>query len=263
MSLTDLPVPWQIRLPGLPLVSLRDRPAARIGPQTTTLLIHGYTDSGESFGPLAPHLNGRLLIPDLPGHGDSAALDQMTLESMADALAVMLDVLGCGPVQVLGHSMGALIAMHLALRHPGKVAGLTLISASLRPEGPEMAALATQIANLPDPLAPDDGFFAEWHRCPHPVPPGMLARLARSAAAMRRADWLAMLAALRRADLTTAVKGLHCPVQIIAGGLDPIFPPQHAKELARALPQAQTHWMPDHGHNPHWEAPEQVAALIG
>lgn len=263
MRLTDLPVPRQIRLPGLPHVSLRDRPGARSGRQTTTLLIHGYTDCAESYGLLAPYLTGRLLIPDLPGHGASPALPQMTLEAMADALAAMLDVLGCGPVRVLGHSMGALIALHIALRHPGKVAGLGLISGSLRPEGPEMAALATQIANLPDPLAPDDGFFAEWHRCPHPVPTEMLARLAQSAAAMRRADWLDMLAALRRADLTTAVTGLHCPVQIIAGGLDPIFPPQHAKALARALPQAQTHWMPDLGHNPHWEAPEQVAGLIG
>lgn len=253
-------------LPAARLVTLRDHPPVflhhRPGKGAATLLIHGFTDCAESFRLLAPHLHGPLLIPDLPGHGSSPPLATLTIETMADALAEMIEQVADGPVFVAGHSMGALVALQLAIRHERLVRRLTIICGSLRPESPELARLATQIAALPEPLLPDDPFFEGWHSCAQPVPKEILNNLARSAAAMRRDVWLDCLKALRGADLTEAAGQVTCPVMIIAGLKDPIFPLWHAETLAKALPQARTCWLAENGHNPHWENPERIAALL-
>ena len=232
----------------------------RPGDGPPLLLIHGFTDCGASFDLLAPHLPNPLVIPDLPGHGGSPPLARMTLQALAASLLPL--VREAGPVGVVGHSMGALLALHLAALQPELVASLTLISGTLRPEGPELAALAAEVAGLPDPLAPDDPFFAEWHRCAYPVPEPFLVPLAQSAAAMRRRDWLDLIAALRAADLTGAAGGVRCPCLLIHGVQDPIFPPSHARALTDALPQARLHLLEGQGHNPHWETPRRVAAII-
>lgn len=254
----SLPDPRLVALPDLPPINLQERSGVGL----PMLLIHGFTDCRASYALMAPHLPNPLLIPDLPGHGGSPPLAVMTLEAMADTLALMLAQIKAGPVIAVGHSMGALVALLLTQRHPGLAQGLVLISGSLRPDGPEFAALAARINALPDPLTPDDPFFADWHSCARPVPRAVLDTLAESAAAMRRADWLDCLAALRRADLTALAARVTCPVTLVAGEIDPIFPPSHAKALACALPQARLHLMPGLGHNPHWEAPEAVAELL-
>lgn len=232
----------------------------RHGDGPPLLLIHGFTDSGASFDLLAPCLASPLVIPDLPGHGGSRPLPHMTLEALAESLVPVLHL--HGPLSVVGHSMGAIVALHLAALHPGLVTCLTLIAGSLRPEGPELAALATEVAGLPDPLTPEDPFFAEWHRCAHPAPPPFLAGLAQSAATMRRCDWLDLIAALRAADLTSAAGRVQCPVTVIHGDQDPIFPLSHARKLADTLPRAVLRVVKGHGHNPHWENPGLIAKII-
>ncbi|HZT91558.1 MAG TPA: alpha/beta fold hydrolase [Gaiellaceae bacterium] len=86
------------------------------GDGPSTLLIHGYGGSAWNFSELAPLLAGRrLVVPDLPGHGGSAPLPAApSVAAFADALAPLLD----GPADVLGHSMGGLVALRLAERHP-------------------------------------------------------------------------------------------------------------------------------------------------
>lgn len=261
MSLPGFPRARRVRLAGGGQIALHARPGGE-GPPL--LLIHGFTDCAESYRLLLPHLpGGPVLIPDLPGHGASPPLSDMGLEAMADAMAALLAACGCGPVRVAGHSMGSLVAQHLASRHPARVLDLTLIAATLRPESPGLAALAGVIAALPEPLAADHPFFDDWHLSAASVPKAFLLRLAKSAAAMRRADWLACLDALRRADLTALAPGITCPVRLISGAEDPIFPPEHAQALARAFPAAETRVLAGTGHNPHWENPGLVAYLMG
>jgi pimeloyl-ACP methyl ester carboxylesterase len=88
------------------------------------LLVHGYGGAAWNFSELAPLLpRRRLVIPDLPGHGASARLPAApTLSAYADAVAVCLD----GPHDVLGHSMGGVVALRLAERRPDLVRGIVL-----------------------------------------------------------------------------------------------------------------------------------------
>ena len=52
------------------------------------------------------------------------------------------------------------------------------------------------------------------------------------------------------------------PVLVLSGGKDPLFPAEHHAALLKAFPGAEGHLFPDLGHNPNWEKPEQVAAVM-
>jgi pimeloyl-[acyl-carrier protein] methyl ester esterase len=87
------------------------------------LLLHGFGGAAWNFAELVPLLAGRrFIVPDLPGHGASTPLPAPSLAGFADAVAGLLDE----PADVLGHSMGGVVALRLAERHPGLVRRLVL-----------------------------------------------------------------------------------------------------------------------------------------
>jgi pimeloyl-ACP methyl ester carboxylesterase len=106
------------------------------------LLVHGFGGAAWNFGELAELLPGRrLLIPDLPGHGGSAPLPAPSLAGFADVLADMLAAEGIDQTDVLGHSLGGVVALRLAVRHPERVRRLILAA-------PAGISSATRIAEL-------------------------------------------------------------------------------------------------------------------
>jgi pimeloyl-ACP methyl ester carboxylesterase len=112
---------------------LHERRGARIrlfegGEGPPLLLIHGYGGAAWNFEPMAPLLAGRrLIVPDLPGHGGSTPLPAApTLAGFADVLAGLLDE----PVDVFGHSLGGVVGLRLAERHPRLVRRLVLAAAA-------------------------------------------------------------------------------------------------------------------------------------
>ncbi len=87
---------------------------------TPVLLLHAAGFAGSMWRPLTTELADlQLLIPDLPGHGQSIARRFTSFENTADALVLRLQELGVsGPVHVAGISLGAYVGMLMALRHP-------------------------------------------------------------------------------------------------------------------------------------------------
>jgi pimeloyl-ACP methyl ester carboxylesterase len=68
-----------------------------------------------------------VLAVDLPGHGRSAGTPLTSLPAMADWLARLLDAAGLQKAALVGHSMGALVALDAAGRHPARIAKLALL----------------------------------------------------------------------------------------------------------------------------------------
>lgn len=104
------------------------------------LAIHGITSSSLAWAAVARALpDVRLIAPDLRGRGRSRDLSPSTgLRSHADDLAALLDERGLGPVPVVGHSMGAFVAVALADARPDLVASLLLVDGGYpiaRPDG--------------------------------------------------------------------------------------------------------------------------------
>ncbi len=100
----------------------------------TLVMVHGFTGSKENWYPLARALGGRyrLLIPDLPGWGDSERQDGADYGPVMQAqrLAEFLKMLPDKPALLVGHSMGGQIVGLLAARFPGLVDKVSLMSSA-------------------------------------------------------------------------------------------------------------------------------------
>ena len=89
------------------------------------------------------HHGYAVLAPDLPGHGRSAGPGLGSIAEMADWTAALLDAAGASKADLVGHSMGSLIALETAARHPARVSALGLIGTAARMTvGPDLLKAA-------------------------------------------------------------------------------------------------------------------------
>jgi 2-succinyl-6-hydroxy-2,4-cyclohexadiene-1-carboxylate synthase len=93
------------------------------------VLLHGFTHTGASWDPVVAELGGsyRVLAPDIRGHGEASDAQPVTLEAVLGDVATL--AVG-GPITLVGYSMGARIALHVAVALPELVERLVLISGS-------------------------------------------------------------------------------------------------------------------------------------
>src|SRR5919112_4402640 len=96
------------------------------------VLLHGaFSAIGSSFGELLPDLaeTRQVIAFELQAHGRTADIDRpLSIEQMADDVAAALRQLGIERADIFGYSMGASVALHLAIRHPDVVHKLVLAS---------------------------------------------------------------------------------------------------------------------------------------
>lgn len=227
------------------------------------LLVHGFTDTSRSFSLLAPHLAGRrLIMPDLRGHGASQAGDGCRVADFAEDIAGLIRHLRLERPVVVGHSLGGMVAIALAARHPDLLGGLVVLASALKPGFTPDHPLPVGIRALRDPISPTDPFFAWWHACGASVPQPFLAGLAKEASAMPAARWRGILDEVRMTDLAAEARAVRVRTLIIAGACDPLFGEAHQQALAEALTGSRLVWAQNCGHNPHWEDPAFVASAI-
>jgi 2-succinyl-6-hydroxy-2,4-cyclohexadiene-1-carboxylate synthase len=233
----------------------------------TIVLLHGFTQTGGSWGPTIAALGERYraLAPDLRGHGEAAA------RRPVDFASVRGDMLALAPERfaLAGYSMGGRIALSLALAAPERVDRLILIGAS-----PGIADPAERRARRADDEAlaeriEEEGieaFAASWASLPlfADQPPAVAA----AAHAMRLEQSPAGLAAALRGlgtglmePLWDRLPQLAIPVTLIAGERDRKFR-AIAERMAAALPDATLHVVPGTGHAVQLEDPRAVAALL-
>jgi pimeloyl-ACP methyl ester carboxylesterase len=227
------------------------------------LLVHGFTDTSRSFSLLAPHLAGRrLIMPDLRGHGASQAGKGCSIADFAGDLAGLIRRLRLDRPVVVGHSLGAMVAIALAARHKELIGGLVVLAGTLKPDFARDHPLVAGVQALRDPISPADPFYAWWHACLPVVPQAFLAGLAKDASAMPAARWRAILEEIRRADLTGSAQKVQARTLIVAGACDPLFGEAHQQALLCAFAEAVFVRAENCGHNPHWEDPALVAKAI-
>jgi 2-succinyl-6-hydroxy-2,4-cyclohexadiene-1-carboxylate synthase len=241
------------------------------------LLLHGFTGAAASWEnhlePLAAR--HRVIAVDLPGHGHTnAAADPaaMTVEGTADALAGLLDRLAAIPADVAGYSMGARIALRLAIAHPRAVDRLILESPSAGIADPaERAARRAADEALAVRIVRDGvaSFVTGWERGPvfathASLAPDLVARQR----AIRLAGDPAGLAASLRAAGQGAMEPLHDRLRevtartlVVGGMLDTTGRPR-AELVARGIPGARLVLLDGVGHTPHLESPDAFRRLV-
>ncbi|WP_197093677.1 alpha/beta fold hydrolase [Nonomuraea sp. SBT364] len=92
------------------------------------VLLHGRTADHNDWNGITQHLarRYRVLAPDLRGHGASEHPGAYAIPEMAEDVAGLLDALGVARATVVGHSLGGMVAYHLAMNHPGRVTRLVI-----------------------------------------------------------------------------------------------------------------------------------------
>jgi pimeloyl-ACP methyl ester carboxylesterase len=235
------------------------------------VLIHGYTDNARDWVPLIPYLSPgfHLILPDLRGHGRSGKPECCyTRFDFAYDIKLLLDALGVVRADIVGHSMGSIVAQTFAEDWPERTRRVILISST---GGPPRGApprkpaydYAARIRQLKEPIDPDSPFMIEWWSSPTPVDEEFLRRQRRDAAAIPLRVWLAVLdQGLGVNDLQRTLPRLIAPTLLIWGSKDPIMKEDVRQTLRAALPHAQVKVFHGLGHNPFWEDPRACAEVI-
>jgi pimeloyl-ACP methyl ester carboxylesterase len=247
------------------------------------LLIHGASSNLlELWGPLAEEFAPihRVIAYDRPGMGHSARAkrDAHTMKSQAQCAARVLEQTGEGPALIVAHSLGAAVALRLALDFPHLVSGLVLVAPAANPYPGKPAWWARLSATpvlgdlfcnliipwLGPPMSPASVANNFW---PAPVPVNYLDEagvplIFRPRAF--RASAIDVCASNKEFAAQQPRYGeLFTPAVIITAEKDKIVSPKrHARALATELPAAELVIAPDTGHMPHRLRTDLVIAAI-
>ena len=74
--------------------------------------------------------------------------------------------------------------------------------------------------------------------------------------------WRGVMRELASVPVGRHAADVQAPVLVLSGGKDPLFPAEHHDSLLKAFPHAEAYVFPELGHNPNWERPEALAAVI-
>lgn len=235
------------------------------GPRLT--LLHGFTQTGRSWGTFGSLLqDGRqLLRVDLPGHGGSSGVRADLGEAGSLVAAAGAGDAG-GPFDLLGYSLGARVALHTALDHPGAVRRLVLIGGTAGIEDePARAARRRRDEAVAEALERDGdvtAFVDRWLAAPmfwRLRDPGRQERLRNEAAGL--ASSLRLAGTGTQAPLWGRLGQLAVPTLLLAGADDLRFAVAAAR-MARALPHAAVSLVPGAGHAAHLSQPALTARMV-
>ena len=248
--------------------------AATLGsdPPTVVLLHNIFTDRrifDDAAAELVRH-GFRTVAVDFRGHGASAPSGAAfyTIDDLAGDVLGVLDQEGIGRAAIAGVSLGASVALELALAHPERVESLMLMGVDAEPDGGFAAfrnalfcrlvglvgmrwfVLGGVVATIFGAWFRAEGRerFAAWRARLAAMPPGLARR--------------AMRAWTGRRSVLAALPRIRVPVQVIVGDEDVSCPLPCGRKVQQALPAAELVRLPRAGHTMPAERPAEVAAAL-
>ena len=249
---------------------------------TPIVMLHGASSNLEVMRPLADRLaqRHRVILVDRPGHGWStrASLADSTPEPQARMIAEALNKLGVPPSIVVAHSWSGALALRLALDHPARVAGLTMLAPVAYPwpggvsqynyavTAPVIGPLLAHTVTLPlGLLLAESGSRSVF--APQAMPEGFVKDSA-TRLLLRPREFVANawdLVTLRaaRAEQAPRYKDIAAPITIIAGNVDKTVSTHiHSQPLAKTAKDTRLIVLDGVGHMIQYAAPDLVVAEI-
>ena len=239
------------------------------------VMLHGYTGSKENWYRLAKVLGRhyRLVVPDLPGWGESARDVHANYGYAAEAARVVafLRYIDGAPVTLLGHSMGGGVAAVVAARHPDLVARVGLLD----PSGVEFAenAFGRSVLDGGNPFGVHDAASLEHYLSilfhDHASRPWMPWPAAHALIAQRSREGdfeQSVLDRIGRGDERflpgEEAARIRQPALLVWGAQDRVIDPSAMDLYAAHIPQARKLLLPGSGHMTLMEFPDAVADAV-
>lgn len=210
-------------------LSVLVRPCAD-GDRPPVVLVHGTGADATTWDDVGTDLAHRrtTYAVDLRGHGRSGRTERYSIAAMAADLVALLDVLDVGPVDVVGHSLGGLVALRAAVARPGLVRRLVLEDVGMlhpRPSDP--------------PPRPDEDPGFDWR----------VVEQVRPEVDSPAADWPEVLASMP------------VPLLVVAGGPASFVRSEHVAELVATVPDGRSVTLGT-GHEVHLTKPAEFVAAL-
>jgi len=237
------------------------------------VMINGLGASARDWGSLADRLaqRARVITFDNRGAGLSAAAAQpFTLDRMAQDVAAVFEAYGLKSANLIGHSMGGMIAQLIAVSRPDLVERLVLIGTHAGAKSAVPSTPAARAAMFPQEKLPREELvrrqfmvyvapdFLEQHR--DAFEQMMAVRLANL---IPFELWQLQLQAVLQSERADLIRAIRAPTLIVHGREDALIPFANGEKLRDVIPGARLVPIEDCGHMVNWEKPEAAAALIG
>jgi pimeloyl-ACP methyl ester carboxylesterase len=229
------------------------------------VLIHGYTDSARDWLPVEPLLEKRfrLIIVDLRGHGASGKPECCyTRFDFAYDIELLLSSLHMRTADVVGHSLGSIVAQTFAEIWPGRTRRLVLISSTGTSFGTQ--GWLTDVQRLSDPIDPDSPFMRDWWNQSMAInPEAFSSHQRRDAAAIPARLWRAIAdQSLTGVDLQPLLPRVRAPTLLIWGARDTLVSAEGREALRTGIAGSQVRIFDSLGHDLFWEDPSGVTSAI-
>jgi pimeloyl-ACP methyl ester carboxylesterase len=252
-----------------------------VGDGPVVVLVHGLASEWSvwfrNISVLA--LDHRVIAVDLPGFGRSDSLGgRVEMRHYVGALTQLLDQLDVGGVRMVGHSLGGIVAQQFATRYPSRTAALVLVATGGTPDRRlvfllrGLAASSVVLNRGPRPVF---GSALRVAMAGQRVRQLLLSAIVHDPAIVSRelaeemvtaacrspgtaAALKAALPAVRQQDL----RSIACPTLIVGGGCDRLVPVASLDYVADRIAGARRELMPDAGHHPMFECPDEFNDLL-
>lgn len=234
------------------------------------VLIHGVGLSLAAWGPQIKALAARhdVIALDMPGHGGSSLPpEDARLSDYAAHVVALLDALALPAAVVVGHSMGALVALETALAYPSRVLGVAALNAVFCRSEEQRAAVLARAESLTagGTSASHEAAVARWFGTPVPVELEASAHLVSALLAgcdpVGYARTYALFAASDAAH-RERIAGLAMPALFMTAEGDPNSTPDMSRAMARLAPQGRAEVLPGARHMMNLTHPDTVNARL-
>jgi 3-oxoadipate enol-lactonase len=188
-----------------------------------------------------------------------------TMDELVDDAAALIRERGLGPIVYVGLSMGGMVAMGLAVRHPDLVRGIVVANSGARYPDAARATWAQRIAAVESEgmAAVADATMERWftptfRATRHEV----VDRFRHTVLQADPAGYAATCRAIAEVDWLDRLPGVRCPALVIAGALDAGAPPEFAQAIVQRLPGAELQLWDDVAHMSAIEQPARFIAAV-
>lgn len=239
-----------------------------MGEGSPLLLIHGFLEDKSMWTFLLPELEGhKVILPDLPGHGDNQTIAMPEgIEHLADLMADLLQATEVEKVDVIGHSMGGYIAASLVDRHPEKVRSVCFFHSSADGDPEEKKKVRDQAIEV---VGKDhqkyvrgmiNGLFDPSHKDSLRQEIEALIKTAGEIPPKAIAGSLKLMR--DRKDQQRTIRKSGIPVAYLLGDNDASLPAERMKKEVESVQPDQHLFMEGVGHMSQLEAPEAAVNFL-
>ena len=211
------------------------------------VIVHGYNGSCDYWYPqtvLGLAERRHVIAVDLPGNGLSGKLSAHNMETLSGFIVRFIETLGFEQADLMGHSMGGLLAIAAATARPDRVRSLVLVDSAGLPDLVRHLWLVPVVA-----LA--DSSMRQWRFYPTFIKIGMRARTKRECLEM-----------VSKVSIREALSRLELPVFVLWGEKDRVVPVEHGYYMAKHIAGAKLAVVEGVGHMPFYEKPAECNRLI-